>query len=88
MTSHLVVPDSFSDLMSTQMELHIKTPFAGFQNLDAQAILGRKEDKDVVALIGVYIENLQYSVTITGNKATKKKSYLFRNKRCSTQVSR
>lgn len=73
MTSHLVVPDSFSDLLSTQMELHIKTPFSGFQNLDAQAILGRKEDKDVVALIGVYIENLQYSVTITGNKATKRR---------------
>lgn len=48
------------------MELHIKTPFIGFQNLDAQAVLGRKEDKDVIALIGIYIENIQYALTITG----------------------
>lgn len=67
MTSHVVVPESFSDL-STRLELRIKTPFVGFQNMDLQAILGRKEDKDVIALIGIYVENFQYSVTITGTK--------------------
>ncbi|CAL8109862.1 unnamed protein product [Orchesella dallaii] len=65
-TSHLVLPESFSDLLSTRVELHIKTPFVGYQNIDLQAILGRKEDKDVMALIGIYIENFQYSVSITG----------------------
>jgi hypothetical protein len=52
--------------LSTRAELHFKSPFVGFQNVDLQAILGRKEDKDVLAMIGIYVENFQYAISITG----------------------
>jgi len=34
--------------------------------LDAQLVLGGKEDRDVLAIVGIYWENFQYAISITG----------------------
>ncbi|XP_035714329.1 uncharacterized protein LOC110858253 isoform X2 [Folsomia candida] len=65
-SSQWVLPRGWRELLSTRAELHIKTPFIGYQNVDLQGILGRKEDRDVLALIGIYVESFQYAISITG----------------------
>lgn len=68
MSSQWVLPRGWRELLSTRAELHIKTPFIGYQNVDLQGILGRKEDRDVLALIGIYVESFQYAISITGEQ--------------------
>lgn len=66
--SHWIIPTTWRNIWSTRVELHVKTPFETLQNFHLQAIVGQQEDSDTLATAGIYTDNIQYSMTITGSQ--------------------
>ena len=61
-----ILPSKLADILSSRFLLSIKTPFVGYQTTNLQAILGQQEDSNILGLIALYTESLQYSITVTG----------------------
>ncbi|CAG7726200.1 unnamed protein product [Allacma fusca] len=64
--SQWLLPRTMDEVMSSRAELRIKTPYVGIQSVSLQAIMGHQEDSDILAVFGLYADNLQYSLQITG----------------------
>lgn len=60
------LPGTLQDILSTNAELHIKTPFVGLQSVDLQVILGKENQREVLTSIAIFIEDFQYAITIKG----------------------
>ena len=64
--THWNLPKNLDEIWSTRIHLQLKTPFPKYQNFDFQTVIGQQEDSDTLGSIGIYTDNFQYSITVTG----------------------